>query len=187
MRCSFLFTIPRILHQRPALQRSFLALCLSPLALSLPMVAQEVPGGALSPGAGAELLRAHNAERSAVGVPPLRWDDTLAASALSCAQRLASSEQLRHCGIGENLWRGPAGRFSPAQMVALWGAERRFFQPGLFPAVSRSGNWADVGHYTQLVWRATQRVGCAAVSRQDVTWLVCQYSPPGNMEGRQVY
>ena len=158
------------------------------LALSLPGVAQEVPGEALPTGAAADLLRAHNAERSAVGVPPLRWDDSLAASALTCAQRLASSGQWRHCGLGENLWRGPAGRFRPAQMVELWGAERRFFQSGLFLDVSRSGHWKDVGHYTQMVWRASQRVGCAAVtSRDNVTWLVCQYSPPGNMEGRKVY
>ncbi len=72
-------------------------------------------------------------------------------------------------------------------MVALWGEERRFFRPGLFPAVSRSGNWTDVGHNTQLVWRATQRVGFDGVTSQDVTWLVCQYSPPGTMEGRSVY
>lgn len=141
-----------------------------------------------SPGQAAELLQAHNSARAAVGVPPLSWDPVLAATALECANRLAASGQFRHCGSGENLWMGTAGRYSPTQMVGLWAAERSDFQPGIFPNVSRTGNWQDVGHYTQMVWRTTTAVGCAeATGRDGLTRLVCHYAPPGNVMGRRVF
>ncbi|MEB3323986.1 MAG: CAP domain-containing protein [Cyanobacteriota bacterium] len=151
-------------------------------------IAQEVLGGVLPVGAGAEILQVHNRERAAVGVAPLRWDPALAATALECAKALAASRQFRHCRSGENLWMGTAGRFTPAQMVQPWAAERRDFQPGTFPAVSRSGTWQAVGHYTQMVWRTTTTLGCAAATGADgLTRLVCHYAPPGNILGRPVF
>ncbi|MEB3333427.1 MAG: CAP domain-containing protein [Cyanobacteriota bacterium] len=150
--------------------------------------AEEVLGGVLPAGAAAEILRVHNAERAAVGVAPLRWDQELASTALACAERLASRGAFHHCGQGENLWLGSTGRFSPTAMVELWASERRAFQPGLFPEVSRSGRWEDVGHYTQMVWRQTTAVGCGAAAGADGrTRLVCHYAPAGNRIGQPVY
>ena len=144
--------------------------------------------GVLPPGATVDILRVHNQERAAVGVPPLRWDEALAATALRCAERLATSGQFRHCSSGENLWMGTTGSFTPTEMADLWAAERRFYKPGAFPNVSRSGNWQDVGHYTQMVWRTTTSLGCAAVAGADGrTRLVCHYAPPGNVIGRPVF
>ena len=58
--------------------------------------------------------------------------------------------------------------------------------PGIFPTVSRSGNWETVGHYTQMVWPTTTRVGCAVASNASNDFLVCRYSPAGNIDGRPV-
>ncbi|MFN9646201.1 MAG: CAP domain-containing protein [Cyanobacteriota bacterium] len=150
--------------------------------------AAEVPGGVLPPGSAEAILRVHNAERKAVGVDPLRWDGALAAAALECASRLAASGTFQHCALGENLWIGATGRFSPTAMAELWAAERRDFQPGTFPDVSKTGRWQDVGHYTQMVWRTTTALGCAAVAGSDGrTRLVCRYAPPGNWDGRPVF
>jgi hypothetical protein len=68
-------------------------------------------------------------------------------------------------------------------MVDAWARERRFFKPGRFPGNSTTGRVADVGHYTQLMWRDTRAVGCALArgSREDI--LVCRYSAAGNYEG----
>lgn len=127
-----------------------------------------------------------------MGVPPLAWDPALAASAASYGPVLAAIGQLRHSpkdtrpGQRENLWMGTRGAFTPEQMVSTWTAERRFFRPGIFPNVSSTGNWADVAHYTTLIWPTTTRVGCAIHRTPDWDFLICRYSPPGNIDGGAV-
>jgi hypothetical protein len=81
---------------------------------------------------------------------------------------------------------GTRGAFSYESMVGGWSSEARYFMPGQFPAVSRSGNWADVGHYTQMIWPTTTHVGCALASNARSDYLVCRYSPAGNIDGRQL-
>ncbi len=153
--------------------------------------AQAAPAAAAR-GLAERLLAAHNRERAALGVPPLRWDAQLAAGAEVHAAQLARAGQLVHSprqsrpGQGENLWMGTAGAYTPEAMIENWASERRSFRPGTFPAVSTSGNWEDVSHYTQMIWRSTTSVGCAVQrsGRWDV--LVCRYSPPGNRDGQAV-
>jgi hypothetical protein len=87
------------------------------------------------------LLAAHNQERAALGIAPLSWDPALAASAESYGPALAAIGRLQHSprdarpGQRENLWMGTRGAFSPEQMVGNWSDEKRFFRPGIFPAV----------------------------------------------------
>lgn len=65
--------------------------------------------------------------------------------------------------------------------------EKRIFTPGAFPsAVSRSGNWSDVAHYTQMIWRGTTRVGCALHKAGEWDYLICRYAPAGNVVGQSV-
>ena len=150
---------------------------------------RQAPPPIHSTGIAAPLLDAHNRERAAFGSPPLAWDPALAAGAQSHAQSLASLRALRHSprsarpGQGENLWIGTRGAYPLQSMVGTWAAERRHFRPGRFPAISRTGNWAEVGHYTQMVWPTTSRLGCALASSARWDVLVCRYSPPGNVDG----
>jgi hypothetical protein len=58
-----------------------------------------------------------------------------------------------------------------------------FFHPGLFPNNSTTGQWEDVGHYTQVVWRATTEVGCAQASSLSEDILLCRYAEAGNYRG----
>ena len=139
-----------------------------------------------------EILNAHNQYRAQVGVPPLTWSNTLARQAQEWADYLSSRGTLEHSenrgGTGENLWRGTSGRFSFTQMVDSWGEERQHFVRGTFPDVSSTGNWADVGHYTQMVWRDTTEVGGAGADGRDGNYrLVCRYAPSGNVRGRSVF
>lgn len=138
------------------------------------------------------LLAAQNAERAVVRVAPLAWDQALASGASAYARQLASTGTFRHsdrrsrAGTGENLWMGTAGAFSAEQMVRDWASEKRWFVAGTFPNVSRTGRWSDVGHYTQLVWSTTTRVGCGVARGNGRDVLVCRYAPAGNIDGRRV-
>ena len=136
------------------------------------------------------ILARHNGERARVGVPPLVWSDRLAHDAAGWAQYLAKSDKFEHAPDGnrnnlegENLWMGTTHAFSPEEMIDGWIDERTDFIPGIFPNVTRTSNWEDVGHYTQLIWANTTQVGCALSSNQNNDYLVCRYSSPGNWMG----
>ena len=140
----------------------------------------------------AELLDAHNRARSHDGVPPLDWNPALAQQARRWAQVLASEGQMRHAsqadraGAGENLWMGSAGAYSASVMVNAFVDEKRHFKPGKFPHISRTGNWRDVGHYTQVIWQGTREVGCAVAKGERDDFLVCRYWPAGNVFSEEI-
>lgn len=138
------------------------------------------------------LLELHNRERAEVRVPPLMWDERLAAAAAAHGPLLAGRAGLVHAppalrpGQGENLWMGTRNRYSLESMFNGWAREKRLFRAGVFPTVSRTGRSSDVAHYTQIVWRRTARVGCAIHRAADWDYLVCRYAPAGNVLGQKV-
>lgn len=139
------------------------------------------------------LLVVHNAERSRLGLPPLAWNASLARDADDYAKVLLARGALQHAsprdrnGHGENLWMGTAGAWNSDAMVGMFLDERRYFRAAAFPDVSLTGNWTDVGHYTQIVWRETREVGCAIDTGNGMDVLVCRYSPAGNVFGESPY
>lgn len=149
-----------------------------------------VPLARLDPAA-ARMLAVHNAERAEVGVPPLRWDPQLAQAATAYAATLASGAPYVHASRAgrenqrENLSMGMRGS-SGAQMMQIWVKEKHKFVRGIYPNISETGNWYDVSHYSQMVWRRTTRVGCGTASGAVWNYLVCRYSPPGNQDGKPV-
>jgi hypothetical protein len=82
---------------------------------------------------------------------------------------------------------GTRGGYSLEDMVGGWAAEKAWFRAGLFPDVTTSGKtWDQVAHYTQIIWRGTQRVGCAVHRAGKWDYLVCRYLPAGNVVGQRV-
>lgn len=177
-------------HRRMAAFAVAVALTGAGPALASPVVMSSVPQVS-DRTFQAEILAAHNAERRAVGVPDLVWSDALAAEAEAWANGLAASGAMTHAAQrthGENLYMNAVGRRTATQMVAGWLAERANYIPGAaHPNVSKTGNWADVGHYTAMVWSTTTEVGCAVARGKVYDFLVCRYNPPGNVRGRAAY
>lgn len=137
------------------------------------------------------LLASHNRERALMGVPELRWNDELARGAQTWADHLSTTGRFEHSPNvpgkpleGENIWGGTPGAFRPEDMIGLWLKEKTHFRPGTFPLNSTTGRAEDVSHYTQLIWSRSGEVGCGIsdIGREEI--LVCRYSEPGNVLGR---
>jgi pathogenesis-related protein 1 len=130
------------------------------------------------------MLAAHNAVRATQSIRPLTWSDALAARAQDWANTLlARGEFIHHpkSPYGENLFEIDGATASPEQVVEAWVAESRDYD---YP----TNKCRKVcGHYTQIMWAASTKVGCGVArnSRREV-W-VCNYDPPGNYIGKRPY
>ena len=63
-------------------------------------------------------------------------------------------------GTGENLWMGTRRRFRRSDDGRRLGLGKTDVQPGVFPAISRTGNWHQVGHTPN--WCGPRRSASAA-------------------------
>ncbi|XP_048426795.1 pathogenesis-related protein 1-like [Pyrus x bretschneideri] len=132
-----------------------------------------------------DYLNSHNAARAAVGVGPLTWDDNVAGYAQNYANQHVGDCNLVHSGgpYGENLAMSSVD-MSGTAAVDMWVAEKADYN-------YESNSCADgkvCGHYTQVVWRNSARVGCAKVRcSSGGTFIGCNYDPPGNYVGEKPY
>ena len=133
------------------------------------------------------MIAAHNAIRAGVGVPDVIWDDALAEIAAEWAAWLAADGcYLEHdysSPYGENLY-WSSFESNPTQVVDAWASEVVYYD-----YESNSCDRGEMcGHYTQLVWSTTERVGCAMATCADGSeiWM-CDYDPPGNYVGEWPY
>lgn len=118
-------------------------------------------------------------------IPQVAWSVTLAEAAQVWANQLRDSNDCKLAPdpttpYGENLAYGSVG-FGPTQTIAIWEQEKAEFV--------YSPNYAGVlGHYTQMIWRDTQRIGCAEAACP-TGWrvMVCRYEPAGNLVGAQPF
>jgi len=72
--------------------------------------------------------------------------------------------------------------------LASWPADAVIMQRWLMLAALLAG--ATCGHYTQVVWRATQQVGCALGRCPGLAYpntIVCDYGPGGNVNNQKPY
>jgi pathogenesis-related protein 1 len=159
--------------------------------------------GGLSASQEQALLERHNHWRAAVGVGALSWSPELAAFARAWADELARQGcTMRHRPregafaqkYGENLYhaspvswsdgRTEVQQISPEQVVDLWDSEKADYDP----AANACAEGRMCGHYTQLVWAQSMRLGCSMKICDDRAQLwVCNYDPPGNVTGQRPY
>ncbi|KAJ8494044.1 hypothetical protein OPV22_015765 [Ensete ventricosum] len=156
--------------------------------LVVPLLLSHVDGRSLSDVSGdaAAFLVPHNELRRRTGVPPLQWSTQLADVALQYANQRKRDCALVHSTLtyGENIFWGQGKSWTIGAVVAAWAAEQRSYD---YRTNTCSRN-ADCSHYTQMVWKTTQRVGCARIfCDSGDTYAVCEYDPHGNVIGTRPY
>ncbi|XP_053960496.1 GLIPR1-like protein 1 [Anastrepha ludens] len=128
-----------------------------------------------------ECLEAHNQYRAAHGSPPLVLDRGLCKYAQEWAKHLASSNTLQHrlnnC-YGENLYMAMGrANIGGRDAVNSWYAEVGAYN------FQRNGFSGNTGHFTQVVWKDSKRLGVAIAKRGNSVYVVANYDPPGNYRG----
>eukprot|EP00281_Chroomonas_sp_CCMP1168_P022975 CAMPEP_0206229044 /NCGR_PEP_ID=MMETSP0047_2-20121206/9485_1 /ASSEMBLY_ACC=CAM_ASM_000192 /TAXON_ID=195065 /ORGANISM="Chroomonas mesostigmatica_cf, Strain CCMP1168" /LENGTH=314 /DNA_ID=CAMNT_0053652313 /DNA_START=37 /DNA_END=978 /DNA_ORIENTATION=+ len=147
-----------------------------------------------------DLLAQHNAVRCMHGAPPMTWDDGVATFAQLWADKLKADSpdkcQMKHStsnsafrqNAGENLaWGSLSNYFESGgrtmkKVVTMWYDEVEYYdfnQPGTTINLNKA-----IGHFTQVVWDTSLKLGCGVASCTNGQVVVCQYSPPGNYIGQ---
>ncbi|RXN30333.1 GLIPR1 1 [Labeo rohita] len=153
-------------------------------------------------------VREHNRHRtsvrpSAANMRYMTWDEGLAVTAQAWARFCVFKHNI-HLGevkrmhpiftsVGENIWAGaPYSSFKPESAVKLWVDEVRDYHYDTNQCTK------VCGHYTQVVWADSYKVGCAAqacpngvaetrFSTQPGVIFVCNYATAGNYRGVSPY
>ncbi len=127
------------------------------------------------PGFKSTALQLHNQLRKQHSAPPLAWDNTLA----HYAEQHALTCQFKHSHgpYGENL---AAGHRTIGDAIHAWYVENKYYSYE-HPQFS-----VKTGHFTQLVWVSSNKLGCAFAicdgkNGTPGKYYVCEYSPPGNV------
>ena len=161
-----------------------------------------------------QVLDLHNKLRSRVatgseqrGVPgpqpeagdmlELTWDDELARVAQRWAEQCQfghdQSRDVQRFKVGQNVYQTTRSRDQPTsntirEGVMSWYDEVKLFANG---GVRRYQFSSGTGHYTQMVWAKTSKLGCGHVSYEMggfvKKYLVCNYGETGNFQGSPMY
>lgn len=171
---------------------SLLALLLSAIA-SLPLCADNEPATFSG------MLAAHNAARSAVGVAPLLWSNTLATGAQQWASQLASEgctlrydpDPSRRETTGQNLFRAYGNapyngtKRTPAEAAERWVREGQQYDHATHRCKNTLGS--QCGAYLQVIWEKTTAVGCGQARCEAAEVWVCHYAPRGGQDDLKPY
>jgi len=159
--------------------------------------------GASLSGAAAIWTKGTNEYRCMHGVGKVTWDNRLAEKAKQWADRSASgergnsgsphdpklnTEKIDGYSMGENMAFRPSNNaFAKANFQ--WYDEVE--ECTNFPGCTASGGFTSgTGHFTAMVWKSVQKIGCAVSSSKgsfhgrSYYFYVCRYWPAPNMRGK---
>jgi len=159
------------------------------LGLAVPANAAEMSADDRS-----QILALHNQYRQEAGQAQLQWDDTLARGAQQWAEQIQASGEFKHDKnrgfVGENI----SGTYDGAAGAARnWYQEKSAYDSDPNKVSEQNPpdgtNWKKWGHYSQMVWSNTTKVGCglAAPGKLPYSVVVCRYEAPGNMTGQKAF
>ncbi|XP_060171036.1 pathogenesis-related protein PR-1-like [Lycium barbarum] len=137
-----------------------------------------------------QFLFHHNLVRATKMELPLTWDSNLENYAKWWASQRRQDCKLVHSfpegyfKLGENIYWGSGNTWTPTDAVNAWADEQKYYDY----ASNSCAEGQLCGHYTQIVWKSTTKIGCARVvcDSGDV-FMTCNYFPPGNYVGEKPY
>lgn len=138
-----------------------------------------------------KILAEHNKKRALKGKPALTWDTGLENFAKGYAPTFcsngmvhSSSDQRSSVNAGENLYMTSS---TDSNDNAGIDATDAWYDEVKDYTTPQNSDFEKTGHYTQLVWKSTTKLGCALYvcksGDHQGTYVNCNYSPPGNMQG----
>jgi len=129
----------------------------------------------------------HNAIRANHGAQSLEWDEDCASAALTVAKGCTFQHAVPF-GQGQNLWETISSQYYNVSggIHEVWYKD----ELSLFNQYNLWGEgevpdevFPDIGHFTQVVWKGTQKVGCGSHDCGGTKMTVCNYAPAGNVKG----
>ncbi|XP_073340782.1 cysteine-rich venom protein [Pagrus major] len=139
-----------------------------------------------------EIVNLHNHFRrnvspNATNMLKMNYSDEVAVSAQAWVDRCIlahgapSTRTLKGYELGENLFYS-SKPLSWTDVITAWHNEESKFTYPL-------GDWKTTGHYTQVVWNSSYRVGCGMTycTNDDVYFYACHYYRAGNFRGWPPY
>ncbi|XP_064470117.1 scoloptoxin SSD976-like [Ornithodoros turicata] len=156
---------------------------------------------AISPEEVRQIIELHNMLRNRLaagnlpGFPPaanmlrLEYDGEVARLAQVHSQSCIFQHGCNGCGnmgqfVGQNLYLAPRGTWTNA-LNTWWDEYKRTNSAIVRSYVFSASN----GHFTQMAWARTTKVGCGATDcpRLGGRYMVCNYSPGGNIIRQPIY
>merc|ERR1712144_58785 len=127
-------------------------------------------------------LSLHNKYRAKHGAGSLSWDSEVEATARWWACELASRCRISHSNFGDRQGHGENlawGYGSVERAFMAWYEEVDLYN------YNNPGFYGATGHFTQVVWKDTKKLGCAISNcpgQADIH--VCPHAPAGNYAGQ---
>jgi uncharacterized protein YkwD len=133
------------------------------------------------------MINLHNKARLEVNVDKITWSNELAAYAQEWTDHLASSgckmAHRDHGKYGESIYWSSADN-GVENVIINWLKEKKFY----YGQVLNTSNWYKSGHYTQVVWSESEKIGCGKTKCSSGAVIVfCNYYPRGNYLGEKPY
>lgn len=119
-------------------------------------------------------------------MPLLKWDVECEKYAKKYAEERSGDCALVHSSgnFGENLFWGTGPDWKPKDAIKAWYDEKPYYDYKTNECIDNQ----QCLHYTQLMWRTTEKVGCwKGVCKKTDTFIGCNYDPHGNIQGARPF